>query len=101
MVVKMAAFYCKTCKILPIFRKFSIFFFCEKSRPKRHPDRRESVDELREGDLIFYEADYIDEKKKPQHWDITHIEVRGIKPQNWDITHIEARDKNTDNGNIV
>lgn len=31
--------------------------------------------DLKPGDLIFYEADYHDTKKRPQKWDITHIEV--------------------------
>ena len=31
--------------------------------------------DLKPGDLIFYEATYHDEKRKRQHFDITHIEI--------------------------
>eukprot|EP00392_Amoebophrya_sp_AT5.2_P014658 g14819.t1 len=34
-----------------------------------------SEQELKPGDLIFYEAEYHDQWRKPQHWNITHIEV--------------------------
>jgi hypothetical protein len=34
--------------------------------------------DLKPGDLIFYEADYHDAKKKKQQWDICHVEVREL-----------------------
>ena len=37
--------------------------------------RKKSCEEMQPGDIIFYEADYLDERKKPQAWDITHVEI--------------------------